>query len=452
MNKARPHKTQSLKPPKTARPQQGRTHAGPRKAAPPLVIRRELLPPLPAVASQPPCFSTHDPQTGEVREYQQIKPGIYEPRYTATDAQETRRQRYEIKQAIERALGAGSRQYKCQRMRIDRSKNIQIKKSTESGKAFFSGFQACGSAWLCAVCAPKITEGRKVEVRQGQDIALGMSGHKVMLLTGTAPHGLGDDVRVVLAALKKAWKYTSSGRAAAAMRDQIGLRGSIRVLETTYGKNGWHPHFHALLILETDMTPAQVEDAWWPLWRDGCTKAGLGAPSREHGIRIDDGSAAADYVTKWGLEHELTKGHLKRGKTSCSPWDLARVMTFGPDHESISQELRGILQDLGIDQARAQALWIVYAKAFKGQRQLYWSNGLRKYLGMDKEKTDQQLADADEANEAETVMELQNDERIAIIRGRAWADVLTLAESDPQLIPELLNELKMTYEENDDGT
>lgn len=416
----------------------------------PLVKRRETLPPSDTNGSQPSIVTVTDRETGEVLEFEETRPGIHERRYSDTDAQEMRRQRYEMKAAAEKILGRGSRLFKCQRMRIDKTKDIEIKISTVSGRAFFSNMQACGSPWLCAVCAPKVTERRKVEVKEAQDISQGRD-LKVMLLTGTAPHGRGDDINAVLAAIKKGWKYTSCGRKAQAMRQDIGLVGTIRVLETTYGENGWHPHFHALLILDTDKTPAEVEEAWWPLWRDGCVKAGLGEPSREHGIRVEDGSQASAYLTKWGLEHELTKGHLKRGRKSCTPWDLLRVAAFGVDHKSITPELREILKHLGIDRERAASLWFVYAKAFKGQRQLIWSVGLRKYLGLGAEKTDQELAEADPLEPARTVASITNRQRIAMIRRCAWSDVLILAEGSPDRLPDLWRELLAQMEPDEEG-
>lgn len=418
---------------------QSRRHAGtgdsPGPQALPLVERRETIPPYSPNASQPfvsrqECFTVVERQTGEVLEFEETRNGIYERAYTDTDAQETRRQRYEMKTAAETVLGTGSRLFKCQRMRIDKTKDVEVKISTESGRAFFSGFQACGSVWLCAICGPKITERRRVEVAKAIETAKAQ-GFKVMLLTLTVPHGMGDDVRVVLASMKKGWAKTSQGRKAHAMRQETGFIGSIRVLEVTRGENGWHPHFHALLIMDTDMTPHQVEEAWWPLWRDGCVKAGLDTPSRVHGITVQDGAQAAHYVSKWGLESELTKGHLKKGRSSLSPWDLLRVMTFGTDHQVISPELRETLQRLGIDKDKARALWIVYAKAFKGQRQLIWSVGLRDVLGLGDEKTDEQVAAADPEEAAQTVATITNKQRIRMIRARAWSDVLVLAEHSP---------------------
>lgn len=399
--------------------------------APPLVERRETIPPADTNGSQPSdrIILAHR-DTGEVLEYEEVRSGIYEKAYTDTDAQETRRQRYEMKTAVEAVLGTGSRQFKCQRARIDKTKDIEIKVSNDSGRAFFSGFQACGSVWLCAICGPKITERRRVEVSTAIEHAKA-KGLKVMLLTLTVPHGMGDDVRVVLASMKKGWAKTSQGRKAHAMRQDTGFVGSIRVLEVTYGENGWHPHFHALLILDTEKTPDQVEAAWWPLWRDGCVKAGLATPSREHGITVQDGAQAAHYISKWGLESELTKGHLKKGKRSLSPWDLMRVMTFGTDHQVISSELRDTLQRLEIDKNKARALWIIYAKAFKGSRQLIWSVGLRDQLDVKPEQTDQEVAQADPTVAARTVATITNKQRIRMIRARAWSDVLVLAEHSP---------------------
>ena len=415
----------------SAESMQAQRHPLPGPLGPSLVERRETIPPTDTKGSQPPdrIQVTHR-ETGEVLEFEEARSGIYERAYTDTDAQETRRQRYEMKTAAETVLGTGSRLFKCQRARIDKTKDIEVKVSNESGRAFFSGFQACGSVWLCAICGPKITERRRVEVAKAIETAKAQ-GFKVMLLTLTVPHGMGDDVRVVLASMKKGWAKTSQGRKAHAMRQATGFIGSIRVLEVTRGENGWHPHFHALLILDTDMSPHQVEEAWWPLWRDGCMKAGLDSPSREHGITVQDGAQAAHYVSKWGLESELTKGHLKKGKSSLTPWDLMRVMTFGTDHQVISPELRETLQRLGIDKDKARALWIVYAKAFKGQRQLIWSVGLRDVLGLGEEKTDNEVAAADPEEAARTVATVTNEQRIAMIRARAWSDVLVLAEGSP---------------------
>ena len=111
-----------------------------------------------------------------------------------------------------------------------------------------------------------------------------------------------------------------------------------------------------------------------------CQKAGLGTPSSAHGIKLDDGMKAAQYVTKgmWGLEDEMTKGHTKKAKAGGeSPFDLLRAVMADPNDR------------------QAAALFKEFAEAFKGKLQLSWSNGLKARFMVD-EKTDQELSEEKE--------------------------------------------------------
>ncbi|XP_019052197.1 PREDICTED: uncharacterized protein LOC109114302, partial [Nelumbo nucifera] len=289
------------------------------------------------------------------------------------------------------SLLPGSRQFKCHRFKIP-GKDLEVKLSLEHQKAFFAGFECCGSVWGCPLCAPKITERRRVEVNDGMVKAQEL-GLKVMLATFTVPHGLGDDVDLIRHQMMQAWRKGTDSRAGKAMRKSIGLNGYIRVVEVTYGQNGFHPHMHVLLFLNTSLTPQQVQQSWYPIWLDGCRKSGLDDPSEAHGVKVDDGSHAANYVSKWGLDSELTKGHLKKGRASVNPWDLLRIHTFGLEHRAINSDLTDTARTLEIDKDQAGRLFLVFFRAFRGSRQLYWSNGLRALLGLKAEVTDQQLAE-----------------------------------------------------------
>ena len=97
-------------------------------------------------------------------------------------------------------------------------------------------------------------------------------------------------------------------------------------------------------------------------------------PSYAHGIKLDSGDKAAQYVTKWGLEDEMTKGHTKKAKAGGeSPFDL----------------LRSAMADR--QDKQAMALFREFAECFKGKRQLSWSIGLKARFFVD-EKTDEELA------------------------------------------------------------
>ena len=57
-----------------------------------------------------------------------------------------------------------------------------------------------------------------------------------------------------------------------------------------------------------------MEEDMYRVWVDCCEKAGLDKPSRKHGLNLRNGDYANNYVAKWGLEHEMTKGHIKRAR------------------------------------------------------------------------------------------------------------------------------------------
>ena len=75
----------------------------------------------------------------------------------------------------------------------------------------------------------------------------------------------------------------------------------------------------------------------------------------------------------------MTKGHIKKGKAGGNAFDL----------------LRAVLADK--EDKQAAALFAEFAKAFKGKRQLSWSNGLKAKFNL-AEKNDEELASELEDN------------------------------------------------------
>ena len=337
------------------------------------------------------------------------------------DPKRHRAERFALKSIVNRLLPT-SRTSKCCRWRVPKQA-LQIHRSTEHGKAFYSGLQACASVWACPVCAAKISERRRAELVTAVALAKSMGLH-IKLLTLTVPHGLGDDLPVLLEQIRKAWRATSSTRAGDKLRKLLGIKGTIRALEVTHGQNGFHPHLHVLLFLEQDATNGCIQGLFTPIWQDACTKAGLPRPSDAHGCRVDDGSKAAAYASKWGLESEMTKSHTKQGRNgSRTPWDFLRAVL---DHSE------GWQQDAH--------LFRTYASAFKGQRQLYWSNGLRALLALGEEATDEEVA-ATQEDKALMLAELTDDQWRAILRTKSECLVLDMAEEHPEALPVLLASL-----------
>jgi len=248
----------------------------------------------------------------------------------------------------------------------------------------YSGLFTCGNIWLCPVCASKISEKRRIELNQALKVAdeknLSVL-HKVL----TAPHHLGDSLDDLAAKMVHARRLMQHRRPWKRLVSDFGIVGNIRALEVTHSfDNGWHVHFHVLLFMERQFSEVKeirkqclknIESMIYGMWKDACLTAGLGAPSEEHGVHLND--HADDYIGKWGCEHEMTKAHIKKGhEGSLTPFQF--------------------LDEYGAGDDRYKAKFIEYAKAFKGKKQLVWSRGLRDLLKMEPEISDDELAEMED--------------------------------------------------------
>jgi len=323
------------------------------------------------------------------------------------DPMENRIQRF-ILQSIVRSLLPKSRTNNCLRVRQG-LQQIQVLKSVQHGTTSYSGLQTCGSVWQCPVCAAKISERRRVEVKAAMDAWKQQCG-TVNLLTLTCPHQRTDDLRELLAKQAKALNYFWMDRKAKAVFFEMGNIGHIKATETTHGRlspydNGWHPHYHILMFDGSGVDLVRFDkpqmSSWharlYLCWLNACKLAGLGAPSHDHGIKLDDGSRADKYISKWGLEDEITRGHTKKAITGETPFDLLRALQADPTDR------------------QAAALFIEFATLFKGKRQLRWSKGLKARFAVE-EKTDDQISE-----EKEDFAEV-----LGMLTIEQWRDVLAV--------------------------
>jgi hypothetical protein len=344
--------------------------------------------------------------------------------------QQIRAERFALKSAVHELL-PDTRMCRCYRWR-QKDSSVKVLLDTEYTKAFLAGLQTCGSVWGCPICAAKISERRRVELEGAikQAKALGLS---VMMLTLTIPHGLGDDVSDMTDKLNEAWASIKRNRAGKAVRDAIGLVGTIRASEVTHGlrsriNNGFHPHLHILLFIKSNIRPLDVQALFAPLWQSCCVKQGLPRPSDRFGCKVDDGSKAAAYASKWGLESEMTKGHHKTGSDDkgLTPFDLLRAYLYDGDEE-------------------AGRLFQVYYNAYKGRRQLVWSNGLKKLLAV-ADLTDEEIA-AQQKEGAIQLAELTLDEWRAIYKTKSEPIILDVAEKNPDALDDVIKSIKARHEE-----
>jgi hypothetical protein len=268
------------------------------------------------------------------------------------------------------------------------------------------------------VCSAKISEVRRQELHQLLDWAEA-SGHTVLLMTLTARHRRTTNLKSLLDGMGKAKRRLRQSRAWRGLKDRI--VGTVTALEVTYGENGWHPHYHEILILEGKIegAPELVDQALRDEWLHCLGKEGLSGAGAAFDVR--DGSHAIEYVSKfgnddgapdtaqtWGAPEEMTLSKSKKGRRGGrTPMQLL-VDSQGGDDE-------------------AGKLWQIYARTFKGKRQLTWSDGL-KDLAEIGEQEDQEIAEGEEYTE-------DKDEEVARIPRATWyrvrhlrAEILDAAE------------------------
>jgi len=254
---------------------------------------------------------------------------------------------------------------------------VDVLKSREGDRASYGGLITCGSVWNCPVCASKISEKRRLELAQALAVAES-KGFDVWHLTLTAPHHMGESLDDLLEKMVHARRLMLNRKPWKRLMTLVGLEGTIRALEVTHSYlNGWHVHFHVLLIVskqDQDDKLKEIEEMMFQAWADACESVGLERPSRDHGLKLQDGKAAGEYVGKWGFEHEITKAHIKEGRDgNLSPFQFLDKVVEGDN--------------------RYKGLFLEYVKSFKGRKQLVWSKGLRGLLEMEEEISDEEIAE-----------------------------------------------------------
>lgn len=282
-------------------------------------------------------------------------------------------------QALSRVALPGHRVQICMRhVRADRNE-VQVKQSLESLRTYYANLMACGSVWACPVCAPKIQHIRSLEVRAAIDHWTDQGG-AVVMPTQTTQHNHLDKLSVLLEAFTLALRHSKSGKSYQKLKKRLGIAHSIRALELTHGRHGWHPHAHTILFLEDKTDLDRLAGEMFPLWQSATRRAGLREPSRQ-AFSVVDASEVKTYVTKmgqeyqWSAEHELVKAHSKSGKGGMSPFDMLRA-------------------NLDQSQPATLARFAEFAHTFHGKRQLVWSNGSKVELLGTEGLSDQQISDS----------------------------------------------------------
>jgi len=342
-----------------------------------------------------------------------------------------RRVRYRLQRVAHHVLGHKHRIGFCHRGLGHDSAGAHIRSS--GGRHSFGGLAVCGNAWVCPVCATRIASRRADEVRDLIRYSKA-EGFIVEMVTLTVPHGLGDSAKFLADSVASAWRSLSGHgswnrkggpRSLPGIKHRARVKGYVRALEVTHGFNGWHPHLHIIFISENGLMKHRVRI--WELWSSVCVNLGLGAPSLERGVDIQNGDKAGEYLCKFSDDGEL----LQTRQGQALRWDAADELTMAnkKSGRNGSRKPHQILADAEFNH-KDILLFREFAEAFKGKSQLQWTPGLKKWVGIG-ELTDSEIAESQ--SETDLVFVIPSNFWKQIVKSSASGDrrstILRLSET-----------------------
>ena len=304
-----------------------------------------------------------------------------------------------------------------------------------SRPAGYAGLERCSSIWACPHCSATIRAGRAAEIEEAVT-AHQKTGGAVVFFTGTVRHHQGDKLEDTLGQVLDSWSRLRRNKGWRLMKKKYAIAHYIRAIEVTRSeKNGWHPHCHALLFLDGDISDEQLKSLRADLfhyWSNAVEKLGGKKPT-EKGLDLQkcdtQGKVLARYVGKiqekkrWTAGAELARFDVKNGRgESISPFELL------DDDSSISPGRRAVL-------------WREYYSATKGRRAITWSRGLKKLYEIG-EKSDEEIQDEAESTtlvwrtsaRVFRAVRRENVEKLAIALERAeredWARLAEILPAD----------------------
>lgn len=232
-----------------------------------------------------------------------------------------------------------------------------------------------------------------------------------------------------------------------------GIVGIIRAAELTTGSNGWHPHFHPIVLVRGDAKLAsRVASVVVNRWVKGVRRAGHRADFGNGAQRMSVLSPERSFVE---LSQYVTKGTYR-------PQNLAMEATYsqgktvnnkhGKGRQARTDSHWSLLQRMESGDMDVVAQWWHLEESTHGHRIITWSRGVRAFAGLGVETSDEDEA-AKEIGTAE--------DTVCVITAAGWADVRdhpgalalildALAAGGWIALREVLNALEIEYQTLDE--
>lgn len=238
------------------------------------------------------------------------------------------------------------------------------------------GVCVCGQSLCCPVCAPRIAAFRSAEVAECFKRATA-AGYEARLLTFTIPHRLGSSLGDEIDVFSTAWRRFNKGKQADKRR--CGSLGHHVGREVTYGVNGWHYHHHVLWYGEPGtFCEHRVRSAWLTAL-ESVGRKWRGVEEHAFDSGIVGSEAGASYVGKLATAVEAQARAIGS--------EIASASTKG-------KNLATLLLAASVGDDAAGQVWLHGVSEIIRRKvsSVRWSRGLKARVGMEADKSDEQVA------------------------------------------------------------
>lgn len=305
--------------------------------------------------------------------------------------------------------------------------------------AGLAGLCTCGSVWACPVCSAKIMMRRAIDV--GALLASWHAqGGRLMFATFTMRHRKGQGLRALWDGVQRGWARVTQGKGWVGDQARGSVAGWVRVVEVTYGANGWHVHVHAVFLVGPKATVDLVDGLHGSMvrrWSAGVVAAGFASPLAigQHARLVLDSHVRelAAYFSKavdlpgsgQGAGDAPARPRTSPGPGEALALELTQTATKAARTAHGTLPPWRLLDDV-LDDGDADALdrWHEWEDGSRGRRQISYSVGIRERLGLGSVKSDDDVA-------AET----PGDDDLVLITSSGWSQLVRL----PHLIAQLLD-------------
>lgn len=240
-----------------------------------------------------------------------------------------------------------------------------------------AGIMRCHSKWACPECSPYELWKASTKIK---DLLLTLANsstkYTVVLLTLTAPHRPGDDLRTQMRDFSRAYSHMFNSGSVRKLKKKYGYVGNIRCYDHTVHQRGgladWHTHLHNLVVFEGDYPEGSADwaiitgtlcDQWEVSFEKKFTvkhrKVSHSALDCEY-VDLTKSDELADYVAKT-VSTYITKT-AKNEKGVFAPFDL-----LNENPETLEF---------------CRSCWLDYIDAVKGFKRVNWSCGLAAAVGL----------------------------------------------------------------------